>query len=161
MGGTVSIIGSNKENGDRSFKECNYLEAIYWYSQALADSSLQTDRTSRGVLYSNRAACYIAINRPDKALDDAICCIGLRPTWFKGYYRAALSAKNCNLIDLSIDYIDKAIALSPTADDSLLSFKRSCAGSATESRSESLFSWNEDRYNPIVCIHLRYILLLL
>ena len=150
MGGTVSIIGSYKENGDRAFKEGMYMEAIFWYSQTIEDAASNSDPVNRGVLYSNRSASYVAINRPDKALADALCCIHLRPTWCKGYYRAAISAKNCGLYDIAIDYVDKAIALSPSPDESLATLRIMCQSNLLESMcAPSLYCWNEDRYNNI------------
>ena len=44
-----------------------------------------------GVLYSNRSACYAALEQWNECLADATTCLKLKPDWFKSYYRRALA----------------------------------------------------------------------
>jgi hypothetical protein len=39
--------------------------------------------------YSNRSACYLKLNKNHEALDDAVVCRYLKPTWVKGCFRLA------------------------------------------------------------------------
>lgn len=41
------------------------------------------------VLYSNRSAAYLALERAEEALEDASMCIELNSSWGKGYGRKA------------------------------------------------------------------------
>eukprot|EP00211_Chloroparvula_japonica_P015210 CAMPEP_0119144964 /NCGR_PEP_ID=MMETSP1310-20130426/36787_1 /TAXON_ID=464262 /ORGANISM="Genus nov. species nov., Strain RCC2339" /LENGTH=227 /DNA_ID=CAMNT_0007136747 /DNA_START=116 /DNA_END=796 /DNA_ORIENTATION=- len=45
------------------------------------------DPTALSILYSNRAACYIATKDTTRAVRDATECVRLRPQWEKGYAR--------------------------------------------------------------------------
>ena len=44
---------------------------------------MPTDHT----IFGNRSASYLKIKIYDKALQDAVKCIELKPDWFKGYQR--------------------------------------------------------------------------
>ena len=44
---------------------------------------MPTDHT----IFANRSASYLKIKIYDKALQDAVKCIELKPDWFKGYQR--------------------------------------------------------------------------
>ena len=148
----MSVSGSNKENGDKAFKTKNFVEAIYWYTIAIVDeeSKNEINETAIGVLYSNRAASYSSSDRPDRALADALMCVKHRPDWFKGYYRAAMASDACNLGDEAMEYVEKAILLSPGHDDSLAQLSKRIAekfpsGRSSHRNSSTLYSWGEGR----------------
>jgi stress-induced-phosphoprotein 1 len=69
-----------KAEGNKYFSQGNYLEAIKWYTKAIEESPSH-------IYYSNRSACYTAINELQKAIEDADQCIKLDSKWAKGYYR--------------------------------------------------------------------------
>ena len=79
-----------KDEGNAAMKECRFDDAIGAYSRAIAcDVSNQ-----QHVLFSNRSAAHMSKHEYEKALQDAVRCIELSPSWVKGYSRkgAALHA---------------------------------------------------------------------
>ncbi|OMP06186.1 hypothetical protein COLO4_08283 [Corchorus olitorius] len=101
--GILNFIGSNeagkklketfekcylleKSKGEDAFKKKDYYAAIKWYSEALTHFP-----PNPTVIYSNRSLCWIRLNKGDYALEDAKCCIRLKPDWPKGYYRVGMA----------------------------------------------------------------------
>ena len=84
---------SMKEDGNKAYAKGNYEEALSSFSAALgllaASSAEENKVEDRAVLHSNRAATYLKLKRPTKAMADALSCIQLRPAWAKGYTRLA------------------------------------------------------------------------
>ncbi|KNA25180.1 hypothetical protein SOVF_009100, partial [Spinacia oleracea] len=76
-----------KENGAQAFKTNDYITAIYWYTEAIRI------KPKDATVFSNRSLCWSRMNEGDLALTDADYCIGLRPDWAKGYYRAGVARK--------------------------------------------------------------------
>lgn len=74
---------ASKAEGNQSFLKKDYKQAVGSYSQAIA-----ADPTD-AAFYSNRSACYMNLNDPEKALQDAVICRLLRPEWSKGCFRMA------------------------------------------------------------------------
>lgn len=159
MGGAASAAGSFKENGDNSFRDHNYLAAIYWYTLAIGDASNSSE--DEAILFSNRSAAYNCHNLPNKALSDANCCISLRPDWFKGYYRAAVAAERCGQLDDAIEYTEKGLMCMPTEKD-LLKYRKllldgrkvwmnQTNGGRTDvsARCSSIYSWGEGKDNQL------------
>ena len=72
-----------KEKGNEFYKKKKYNEAIEAYTEGLS-----IDPTNH-VLYSNRSACYHALQQFDACLKDAEICRHLVPTWVKGCFRLA------------------------------------------------------------------------
>lgn len=73
----------SKAEGNQSFIKKDYEQAVGSYSQAIAADP--TDAT----FYSNRSACYMNLNDPERALQDAVICRLLRPEWSKACFRMA------------------------------------------------------------------------
>jgi len=72
-----------KKRGNTLFGKKDYKAAIEAYSQAV--ELFAGDHT----YYSNRCACYMALNDFKAALHDAVCCRIIAPSWQKGAYRLA------------------------------------------------------------------------
>ncbi|OMP09824.1 hypothetical protein COLO4_05095 [Corchorus olitorius] len=68
--------------GEEAFKRNDYYTAIGWYSQAL--TRFPTDPAT---IHSKRSLCWIRLIKGNFALEDAKCCIRLRPDWPEGYHR--------------------------------------------------------------------------
>lgn len=77
-----------KAKGNAALQAKNPSLAVEHYTAAI-----NLDGTNH-VFYSNRSAAYLSKNEPINALEDATACIGLLPTFAKGYSRkgAALHA---------------------------------------------------------------------
>lgn len=73
----------HKDLGNEHYKKKDYASALSEYSKAI---SLHGNEQ---VYYSNRSACYIAMNDAENALRDAEICRQLSPSWPKGCYRLA------------------------------------------------------------------------
>ncbi|EFA86755.1 tetratricopeptide-like helical domain-containing protein [Heterostelium album PN500] len=70
-----------KNKGNAAFSAKKYEEAVQHFDEAISlDPSNQ-------ILYSNRSACYNALNQYDKALLDGNKAVELKPDWSKGYLR--------------------------------------------------------------------------
>ena len=80
-----------KEKGNEAFKRGDHLEAYNLYSQALALADDQTGGLH--LIYSNRAATLLALERFEEALVDCEKVLELDPKFMKGYLRKALALK--------------------------------------------------------------------
>lgn len=77
-----------KTEGNNFFKNKDYANAIAKYTEAIAlDPSDVT-------FYSNRSACYAALNKWQEAADDGKSCIICDKNFVKGYFRHALALQN-------------------------------------------------------------------
>ncbi|XP_056687769.1 uncharacterized protein [Spinacia oleracea] len=74
-----------KENGAQAMITNEYMNAVYWYTEATRLNP--TDE----IVLSNRSFCWSRMNEGDLALSDAECCIRLKPEWAKGYYVAGVA----------------------------------------------------------------------
>ena len=72
-----------KAQGNAHYVKGEWAEAIAAYTGAISLQPL--DET----YYSNRSACYLKLNKNHEALDDAVVCRYLKPTWVKGCFRLA------------------------------------------------------------------------
>eukprot|EP01083_Nonionella_stella_P157808 512733_1 len=70
-----------KSRGNELFKLTKYMEAVKEYTKAI-----RLDPTNP-VYLSNRAQCYLRLDRPENAEKDALRCVNLNPRWYKGQYR--------------------------------------------------------------------------
>ncbi|WZN66970.1 hypothetical protein HKI87_17g85420 [Chloropicon roscoffensis] len=70
-----------KQEGNALYKQGLYLKAAATYT-----SAIKLDKNN-GVLYSNRSAALLQLNKVTKAMADAEECIRLKPDWEKGYFR--------------------------------------------------------------------------
>ncbi|KAI0040123.1 hypothetical protein FA95DRAFT_1566656 [Auriscalpium vulgare] len=83
----VSEAALFQQKGTELYGKKAYQAAILEFTRALAFDS------ENAVLYSNRAACYLALKNNDKCLDDAH---KLDPTYEKGWWRRAEACQVCN-----------------------------------------------------------------
>ena len=80
---------TSKEVGNVHFKNCQYLEAVKCYSNALA--KCPEGEESRAVFLKNRAACYLKLEHYSSALDDCTQALQIFPNDIKSLYRRALA----------------------------------------------------------------------
>lgn len=73
---------------EEAFKRKDYLEAIFWYTQAAF-----TDPSDAAVL-SNRSLCWVHLGEGEKALNDAEACIRLKPDWAKAHLQGRRSSED-------------------------------------------------------------------
>ncbi|KTW26783.1 hypothetical protein T552_02784 [Pneumocystis carinii B80] len=83
------MVDTIREKANALFSKKEYNEAIKLYTEAIVIEP------KNHLLYSNRSACYASLKDFDKALEDAVKCIEIKPEWAKGWSRkgAALHGK--------------------------------------------------------------------
>ncbi|KAI8109427.1 hypothetical protein M9434_000709 [Picochlorum sp. BPE23] len=115
-----------REEGNRLFKEQNYIEALELYTKALevapveprkkpsvaannatdnkeeegeSTESHQDHRQKRSVYFANRAACQIALRDYESAANDCSDAIDLDPSYLKAYMRRAMAFEHMEEYD--------------------------------------------------------------
>ena len=80
---TMPTATELKNKGNEALSKGHVSEAINLYS-----SAIELEPTNH-VLFSNRSAAYCKSKDFDKALDDAVVCTKVSPSWGKGWQRKA------------------------------------------------------------------------
>ncbi|KAL0034449.1 hypothetical protein WJX79_002824 [Trebouxia sp. C0005] len=75
---------SHKDQGNEYYKAEQWLKAAACYTKGIKEEPENI------VLYSNRCAALLKLQKAGKALADADTCIRLKPDWEKGHYRKAM-----------------------------------------------------------------------
>lgn len=96
-----------REKGNESFKDQNYPQAATSYTEALALWS------EDHITLTNRAAAFLKMGHPEKALKDADAAIAVEPKFIKAHFRKGLALHAQGL------YADamKALAVASKIDD--------------------------------------------
>ena len=97
-----------KEEGNACMAEQNYVGALKWYSQAIANSPKD------GALYSNRSFAFLRLQLPARALADADEAVRRRPTWPKGHFRRAEALSQAGLHADALASYEAGAALDPS-----------------------------------------------
>lgn len=98
-----------RTEGNDEFKAGNFLKAAVLYTKAIkADPS-------NSVLYSNRCAALLKLNKVTKALDDANTCIKLSADWEKGYFRKGAALEALQRYDEALEAYQQAARLNPNS----------------------------------------------
>lgn len=113
-----SAASELKKLGNITYKESKYLEAIDTYTQALRLYPLE-NTTDRSILYSNRAACKMHLERKQTALDDCTKSIDLNPQYVRAYVRRAKLYEETDKLDESLEDYKKILELDPGNKDAL------------------------------------------
>jgi tetratricopeptide (TPR) repeat protein len=67
--------------------------------------------------YSNRSACYAALNKWQEAAEDGRQCIVTDRNFVKGYFRSALALQNLNNLDGSLEAVKRGLGIDPQNAD--------------------------------------------
>lgn len=89
---TLNLALSKKEEGNKSFSSKEFSNAISLYTEALNHLKNATNDESKElmvILYSNRAACQLAIKEWDLAIKDGTSALEIDPDHEKSIYRRA------------------------------------------------------------------------
>lgn len=90
-----------KDQGNDMFRKGDYLKAAALYTKAIKEQPT-------AVLYSNRSAALLKLNKVAKACQDAEECIKLDPSWDKGYFRLALGLESSGRVEEALTWYQKA-----------------------------------------------------
>jgi len=102
---------AKKSEGNAFFKSKTYKEAIEKYTQAIdLDASDVT-------FYSNRSACYAALEMWQEAADDGRQCIMTDKSFVKGYFRSALAQQSLGNLDMALDAVKRGLGIDSTSAD--------------------------------------------
>ncbi|QDZ25447.1 hypothetical protein HOP50_17g79870 [Chloropicon primus] len=100
-----------KQEGNALYKDGKYLKAAATYSQAI-----KLDKEN-GVLYSNRSAALLQLNKVKKAIADADECIRLKPDWEKGYFRKGTIYESMDKTEEALEAYKLALEKNPDNRD--------------------------------------------
>lgn len=93
-----------KEEGNTQFKEKNFKEAATLYTTALKTCPLSYTN-ERSVMFSNRAACKVKLEKKDEAVMDCSKALELNPNYLKAVLRRAQLYREMEKLDESlVDY---------------------------------------------------------
>ncbi|KTW28149.1 hypothetical protein T552_02008 [Pneumocystis carinii B80] len=92
-----------KNEGNKAYSRKEYDKAIEFYTHAISCSK-------DPVFYSNRAACYIALNKPEQVIEDTTTALSLDSTYVKALNRRATAYEMLNKNDEALlDYTTSCI----------------------------------------------------
>ncbi|EFA10651.2 tetratricopeptide repeat protein 1 [Tribolium castaneum] len=124
-----------KNKGNDEFKNCKYLESIGTYSEALRLCPLKYS-SDRAILYANRAASKINVERKASAIDDCTKAITLNDKYVRAYLRRAKLYEETDKLDESLEDFKKILELDPGNKEALSATHR--LPSLIEERNEKL-----------------------
>lgn len=100
-----------KTEGNNFFKAKQYEAAIEKYTQAIALYSGDV------TFYSNRSACYAALEKWEEAAADGRECIICDKNFVKGYFRQAVGLQNMGNLDAALDACKRGLGIESTNAD--------------------------------------------
>ncbi|KAJ8441847.1 hypothetical protein Cgig2_021537 [Carnegiea gigantea] len=103
-----------KAKGAEAVARNDYLEAIYWYTEA---SLAMTAKPKDAAVISNRSLCWARLNEGSNALKDAMACIILRPDWPKPYYRAGVAWRILQDYERAAEAFEMGLMMDPENKD--------------------------------------------
>jgi stress-induced-phosphoprotein 1 len=106
-----ALAQTKKNEGNTFFKNKNYREAIAKYTEAIAADN--TDVT----FFSNRSACYAALNEWQLAAEDGKSCIVTDRNFVKGYFRLGLALQNLQDFEGASDAVKRGLGIESTNAD--------------------------------------------
>uniref|UniRef100_A0A915CPM2 Tetratricopeptide repeat protein n=1 Tax=Ditylenchus dipsaci TaxID=166011 RepID=A0A915CPM2_9BILA len=112
-----SVVFSNLiEKASSTYALGNLESALSIY-----DNLISIDSTNN-VLFANRSAILLKLERVEEAVKEADKAILLKPEWSKAHFRKAEALKRCGQIDEALLCFAKALQLSPTVNQFQLAF---------------------------------------
>eukprot|EP00945_MAST-04E_sp_MAST-4E-sp1_P005962 g5962.t1 len=106
----------DKLGGNEAFSEGNYSQAMIFYTKAIDAVRIMPVEPKPDLLhicYSNRAACWLRLGQPEKALEDAKSCTKLKPEYVKGLFRTGLALHALGKYEAAGPFFVKALKLQP------------------------------------------------
>lgn len=91
--------------GNAFFKNKQYKQAIEKYTEAIAADS--NDVT----FYSNRSACYAALEMWEQAAEDGRQCVCTDKKFVKGYFRYALGLQNMGNLEGALENVKRGLGV--------------------------------------------------
>ncbi|EUD66120.1 hypothetical protein C922_03590 [Plasmodium inui San Antonio 1] len=102
-----------KYQGNELFKKGDYKQAIFYYNKALIKCK---EKSTKSILYSNRAACYSHLGNWNQVVEDCNKSINYNESFVKSYLRRSNAYEQLQKYNDASNDLNKAISL----DSSLL-----------------------------------------
>ncbi|KAF8796079.1 tetratricopeptide repeat protein 1-like [Argiope bruennichi] len=99
-----------KNKGNDCFKNADYKEAVNLYTQALNTCPLKY-QNDRSILYANRAAARISLDKKEEAVLDCNKAIELNPNYLKALIRRAQLHKKMDNLERALEDYQKIVEL--------------------------------------------------
>mmetsp|Transcript_23074 Transcript_23074/g.33793 ORF Transcript_23074/g.33793 Transcript_23074/m.33793 type:complete len:321 (+) Transcript_23074:77-1039(+) len=135
-----AVAIAKKSEGNAFFKAKDYRAAIEKYTEAIAADN--TDVT----FFSNRSACYAALNMWEQAAEDGKQCIITNRSFVKGYFRAGLALQNLGNLEAALDVIKRGLGVDPSNAD-LKRMSREIEEAMRQRRVEAAIETANKQYN--------------
>ncbi|CAF0768493.1 unnamed protein product [Adineta ricciae] len=103
---------ASKDEGNDSFGRGEYQQALEKYSNAISLCPMKHTR-DRAVIYANRAACLMKMEKYEAAVQSCTKSIELDPTYTKPYIRRADSYKQIDKLEEALQDYQKILELDP------------------------------------------------
>ena len=102
-----------KEKGNEFFKRGDHNEAYKLYTQAiqLASTDASVDQSQLHIIYANRAASLLSLERFQEALDDCDKVIELDPKFTKAYLRKALALRGLGQLTKALEVVEAGLEI--------------------------------------------------
>ena len=97
-----------KEQGNAAMAVGDYVDALKWYSKAIALSPKD------GALYSNRSFCFLKLGLVARALIDADDAVRWKPNWAKGHFRRAAALTHAGLHEKALQSYISGASIDPS-----------------------------------------------
>jgi len=106
----------NKEKGNEAFGNREYAQAGIFYTMAIETAPNMPDGSPnplKAVCLSNRAAGFLKLGQPEKALEDAKSCVETNPQNCKGWFRQGIALHAMERYQEALVVLAKARDLEP------------------------------------------------
>lgn len=103
-----NLFDELKSRGNFCFKAKQFEEAEMLYSQAIHHKPKEES------ILGNRSAARCSMGKLDLALEDAIQCIALNPSWVKGYFRQGQALKRMDRFGEAYLAFKKVVEMEPS-----------------------------------------------
>lgn len=102
-----------KTEGNKLFRENSYKEAVEYYSRAINNCPFSFFK-ERSIMYSNRAACYLHLEKFEEAIKDCSRAVELNPQYLKAIMRRAELYEKTEKLEEALADFQRVVELDPS-----------------------------------------------
>ncbi|MES1912957.1 MAG: hypothetical protein MHM6MM_005198 [Cercozoa sp. M6MM] len=140
--GVLEQVLAAKQQGNSFYAKKAFQKAVEQYTEAekVAGGSEDTSvKAELAKVLNNRAACFLALGRPVRAIADCSNAIELTPDYAKAFFRRAQAYEDCCKFSAAAEDLRKLLELDPTNErgKSMLRLVEKKLHKATQSRSKN------------------------